>query len=236
MNKVVLSLLMGLGLLWNCGMAVAQAKSPDSATGSKRERIRREVRPPSRVSDANDPRRQAEMERARKRAKERELARQSREQRRQELMKMREKSLAQMEKAGYGADANRPGGAARGRDRAEQLRMLEQQMAKRQQKHLERMAKLNRIKELATKKGAKETIERVDMLLQKQQRFHGYSQQRMQMRMSVLKRLEARRSGVEMPGEKRLQPETRKMMEDYRLKNRPIAPDKKPAAGEKGAQ
>lgn len=236
MSKVMLAFLVGFGLLWNCGMAVAQDKSADSATVSKRERIRRELRAPSRAADVNDPRRQAEMERARKRARERELARQGREKRRQELMKMREKSLAEMAKAGYGADANRPGGAARGRDHAEQLRMLEQQMARRQQKHLERMAKLNRIKELATKKGAKGTIERVDMLIQKQQRLHDRSQQRMQMRMSMLKRLEARRSGVEMPDEKRLQPETRKMIEDYRLKNKRVSPDKGPAAGEKGAQ
>ena len=238
MKKVVLALFVGLALLWNCGMIFAQGGNQDAATGSRRERIQRKLRAPTGLAEPNDPRRQAELERTRQREKERELGRQAREKRRQELMKMREKSLVEMEKAGYGADANRPGSAAKGRDHAEQLRQLEQQLAKQQQKHLERMAKLNRIRELATKKDKKDAIERVDKLIQKQQRLHDRRHQRVQMRMSMIKRLEARRSGAEMPDEKRLQPETRKMMEKYQRmpKTRPIPGGKEPEAGEKSGQ
>jgi hypothetical protein len=236
MKKVVLALFMGLALLWNCGTVLAQGSNQETTAGSKRDRIRRELRAPSRAAEPNDPRRQAELERARQREKEREMARQAREKRRQELMKMREKSLAAMEKAGYGADANRAGAAARGRDHAEQLKQLEQQIARQQQKHLERMAKLNRIKELATKKDAKYAIGRVDTLIQKQQRLHDRRHRRIQMRMSMIKRLEARKSGAEVPDKKRLQPETRKMIEEYRRKNRPVPRGKEPAAGEKSGQ
>jgi hypothetical protein len=238
MKKVLLGLFVGLVLLWNWGTVLAQGKNENAAAGGKRERIRRELRAPSGVDEPNDPRRQAGQERMKQREKARELGRQAREKRREEMMKVREKSLAERGKAGYGADANRPGGAARGKDHAQQLKALEQQLTQIEQKHLERVAKLNRIRELAVKKDAKDVVGRVDKLLQKEQRLHGRKQERMQTRMSKFRRLEEGKSGRGVPGEESLPPETRKMMgKNQRMpKTRPIPGGKEPEAGEKSGQ
>jgi hypothetical protein len=64
-------------------------------------------------------------------------------------------------------DANAPAG-----QHQQQLTAIEQQMSHEQAKHMDRLARLKRIRELAQQQGDTETLARVDKLLgQEQQRY-----------------------------------------------------------------
>ena len=68
----------------------------------------------------------------------------------------------------------------KGKGRDQQAQAFQKQQHREQAKHMERQAKLNRIRELAVKKGDTEMVARVDKLLAKEQEVYGRKQGRMQ--------------------------------------------------------
>ncbi|HUT31182.1 MAG TPA: hypothetical protein VMX13_15410 [Sedimentisphaerales bacterium] len=225
MKKNVFSLFAGLVLLWSCSFVFAQSEDSNAGAENKRAKKLREIAARTRSADANAPPRRAEVIQTAERERQRELARQQREKRMKEMMKEREKSI---EKLGNRNEAGGP--LQKGMDRQQQLSSFQQQISQEEQKHLERMAKLNRIRELAEKKDAKESIARVGKLVQKEQMRYERKREQMQRRMSMLQRLETRKSGG--PDEKKLSEETRKAMEKYKTykksKYAPKGDEKKP--------
>jgi hypothetical protein len=228
MKKVMLSVFAGLFLLAACGTVWAQADQTGAAE-SKRERIRRKLPPSTRPAGPNDPRQQAEAERIKQRERERELARLEREKRRQKMMEMREKNFAELEKMRAAGSPDQPAG--KGRDHQKQLKQLQQQLSSEEQKHLERMAKIQRIKELATQTNSQPTLARVEKLIKREQMRHGRKRQRTQMRINMIKRWEAKESRPGTRDEAKLREEARKAMERY--KNMP--PTRSPAPTKKEA-
>jgi hypothetical protein len=226
MKKVMLSVLAGLFLLAACGSVWAQADQTGTAQ-SKRERIRRKLPPSTQPAGPNDPRQQAETQRIKQRERQREFARMEREKRRKKMMEMREKNFADLEKMRPAGSPDQP--AAKGRDHQKQLKQLQQQLSSEEQKHLERMAKMQRIKELATQANSQATLARVEKLIKREQMRHGRKHQRTQMRINMIKRWEAKESQPGTRDEARLREETRKAMERYKNmpQTRPPAPPKK---------
>jgi hypothetical protein len=68
----------------------------------------------------------------------------------------------------------------KGKDQAQQLRALDQQIRHEAAKHMERQARLARIKELALKKGDAKMIEQVDKLIAKENQLYAAKLEKMQ--------------------------------------------------------
>jgi len=81
-------------------------------------------------------------------------------------------------KKGPGATETPDKGKGKGRD--QQAQAFQKQQQKDQAKHLERQAKLNRLRELAVKKGDTEMVARVDKLIAKENEVHSRKQGKMQ--------------------------------------------------------
>ena len=231
MKKVMLSVFATLFLLGTCGRVWAQGDETGAAE-SKRERIRRQSLRSARPAAPNDPRLKVEQERMRQRERDRQLARQEREKRRQKMMEMRKKNMDEFEKMRSAGSSDQPAG--KGRDHQKQLKELQQQLSHAEQKHLERMAKMQRIKELAAQKNSEQTLARVEKLIKREQMRYGRKRQRTQMRINMVKRWEAKESQPRMPDEAKLREDARKAMERYKNmpQTKPPAPTKK-EAGEK---
>jgi len=231
MKNVTLAILAALFVSWNAAVVLAQSDKTGSGGESKRERIRRQLPPTVRPAEANDPRLRAEAERIKQRERERDLVRQEREKRRRRMMEMQQKTLAELEKK-KAAQGEGPGGT--GRDYQKQLSELQKQLNHEEQKHLERVAKMKRIRELATSKNATATVARVEKLIKKEQMRYDSKLQRTQMRINMIKRLEARKLEPRAPDDAKLREETRKAMERYKSMPKPKAqPAGKKETGEK---
>ncbi len=68
----------------------------------------------------------------------------------------------------------------KGKGQAQQAQALQKQVQQEQAKHMERLARLNRIRELAEKKGDKDTVARVDKLIAKEQEVYNRKLQQVQ--------------------------------------------------------
>jgi hypothetical protein len=68
----------------------------------------------------------------------------------------------------------------KGKGQEKQAQALQKQLQHEQDKHMERVARLNRIRELALKKGDTETVARVDKLIAKEQEVYTRKQAKMQ--------------------------------------------------------
>jgi len=71
-------------------------------------------------------------------------------------------------------------GKGKGKGAEKQLQAFEKQLRHEQAKHMERAARLTRIRELAVQKGDAETIARVDKLIQKEQQVYDRKLQHLQ--------------------------------------------------------
>jgi hypothetical protein len=71
---------------------------------------------------------------------------------------------------------------AKGREHQQQMKALEKQMMHEEAKHRRRVARLNRIRELAAEEGDTKTLERVDQLLQKEQQHYTRMRERMRVK------------------------------------------------------
>lgn len=85
------------------------------------------------------------------------------------------------EAKGFGKDkATDKSGKGKGKGQEQQEKAFQKQLQHAQAKHLERQARLNRIRELAVKKGDQELVARVDKLMAKEAQVHGRKQARLQ--------------------------------------------------------
>lgn len=75
-------------------------------------------------------------------------------------------------KAGKDVEAAEKAAQARGKNHQQQLRAFEAQLQRHRAKHMERQARLARIRELAVQKGDAEMVARVDKLIAKEQQVH----------------------------------------------------------------
>jgi len=74
----------------------------------------------------------------------------------------------------------------KGKGHQQQLRAFEKQFQREQAKHMERQARLTRIRELAVQKGDAEMIARVDKLIAQQQQVHTRKMTRLQQRRALM--------------------------------------------------
>jgi hypothetical protein len=177
---------------WACGslilffpacIALAGEQTKQQADSNIPEKIIKKV--PARAVDANAPTgamQQEQVEQVRQRA---------REKIRQHPTERRARTLSP-------ADANEPNVHGRPRipmtpqtpqmpiDKTtqfqEQLIAIEQQLAYEKDKHLDRIARLNRIRELAQQQGDNEAVARTDTLIEKENQLYQMKTQRMEMR------------------------------------------------------
>jgi len=102
-------------------------------------------------------------------------------------------------------DANQPTGATleekgvSGDMRNRQLRAVGKQIAREENKHRERLAKLNRIRELAQQTGDTKILERADKLVEKQMQRYDVRSQRMQTRQKKILDFAKKEADVNKP-------------------------------------
>ena len=193
MKKALFSVIV-LVLLWNCGTVFTQeeGKGKETDEQDKQTRKAREIGK-GWQADANELRRQVESRRSRIKERQRE----QRQMRREELLRIRE-----LRRSERGQDVNQPAGKlGKDKDYQQRLETLQTQMAHEEAKHLRRIARLKRIRELAV--GEASTIARVDKLMQKEQLRYDRKQQQMRVRMRMLTRMQERGPKALRPGERR---------------------------------
>jgi hypothetical protein len=203
MKKILFAVLITLIVLANYGTASAQSKGA-GREGGKTERVRE--RRKAQQADANEPRGQVEAAQAQE-----ERERERRERRRQELMRLRKVRLQERERARLAGDVNRPEAEpGKGKEHQQQLAAMRAKIERERAKHLERTAKLERIRELAVAEESSETIARVDKLMQKERQRYTRKHRRMEMQMRTLMRTTGRKPGAPAPDEKRLKQQKRR--------------------------
>jgi len=211
MRKALFSVVV-LVLLWNCGTVFAQEQGKAKQT-NEQDKQKRRAQKIGRgwQSDANELRRRVEAGRERIRGRRRE----QRQMRREELLKVRE--MGRRERAGQ--DVNQPAGKlGKGRDYQQQLDALKTQMVHEEAKHLKRIARLKRIRELAV--GEASTIARVDKLMQKEQLRYDRKQQHMRVRMRMPMHMQERGPKALQSGEKRAREKNRGAIEKRSYRRR----------------
>jgi len=213
MKKVLLSVVITLILLWNCGTAFPQGKRKDPNSVKGRIEGERETDKGRRSVDPNVLRREAELKRLQNLGQERDRMRQLREKQRKDLMKRYQERREERERFLKGAGAERlEGEFGEGVDHQQQLKALQTQMAKEDAKHLKRMARLKRIEELAAGEDSKQIATRIVKLRRREQQRYGIKRERMQRRMHMLLRMQQEGQNIQPPDEKRLSEEARKAM------------------------
>jgi hypothetical protein len=159
MKRVQFSVFVMLVLLWNCGMVFAQEKGGGRGRRERYKQIRKgREKSGGQQGDANETRRPAKGTRTgmrkqlRKRTEERE--------------KMREMER----KVKEGLDRSK------GESVKHQLEMVQKKVAQEQVKHMRRLARLDRIRQLAAEEGRTDIVKRVDELRRKEQQRYGKKQ------------------------------------------------------------
>ncbi|MHC4620492.1 MAG: hypothetical protein ACYTEQ_22320 [Planctomycetota bacterium] len=193
MKNILFSVLVAVFLLGASNALLAQTEE-ENAT-AETEDMRRQVR---RGFDPNRPPAQGDATRQQRR----ERALTAREKRRERMMKMREMRVKQLQEAGRARAAREGREPVKGGvDHEQQIKQLETQMNREEAKHNQRVARLNRIKELAEQEGSEDVLGRIEKLLQKEQRRYSFKRQRMDMKMRTFKRIKGRKESLGAPGE-----------------------------------
>jgi hypothetical protein len=95
-----------------------------------------------------------------------------------------------------------PADIGSGKRHVQQLEAVSKQIVHENAKHRERLAKLNRIRELAQESGDAKTVERVDKLIEKQKERYDVKSERMQTRRKKILEFAKRSADANVPGEK----------------------------------
>jgi len=161
--KRFLSSVVFLALVLSCGPVFGQAGANGEEAGTEvPPKVRAKSGTPR--ADANEIRRYQERLKKRDGERSSEL-RQRRMRDREKIRKMRREKQKELETAG---DANQPSRkGAKDIDREQRLKMIEQQMSQEEAKHLKRVARMARIRELAGDDS--KVVVRLDKLMQKEQ-------------------------------------------------------------------
>ena len=159
-------------------------------------------------------RRSTNLERKRRETELNELQGLSREERRKKMQELRAKRIKDMEALRAERVKNKgityPKGA---NQQTQSLENITIQLTQENKKHQTRLAKLNRIKVLATEDNNAKTLNRVSKLIAKEQRRYAGKRQRIQNRQRMLERLKARGNEMKGPGK---QPMTKEAIEKAR--------------------
>ena len=188
MKKTLLLLAITLTVFINTARAVEDTNSTDM---DKRIREFQKKSMSSRPSKIDRERRDSELNK---------LKGLSREERREKMRLLREKRIRDVEAARAARAKNKgitPTKAAM--EQTPSLEKLKTQLSREDEKHLKRLAKLNRIKVLATEENAQKTLDRASKLIVKEQRRYVNKRQRIQSRQRMLERLKARSKEMRGP-------------------------------------
>lgn len=182
MKKIILSVAIVAVLFWSFGEVFAEGKGK-SSDGRERRTEWSYKRRHIRRTDANEPSGQGRQVRRGKLAPSQE----QREMRRRERQKVREVKRREIERGKAGEAVSKSGEgkavekeAEEGKGHQQQLKAIESQVAHEEAKHHKRLARLNRIRELAGGENEVKVVERVDSLLEKEQKRYERKQQRME--------------------------------------------------------
>jgi len=176
MKKVLLLTLTTLVLLWSCGSAFAQ---DTNRAGEQTKKLKKPHKGPK-PSTYAERRKASEQRRLQKR--------------RQERRKMRELRRKTIEKFKHFSVPNQPGAKTKeAKNPRQQMETLRTQITHERAKHLWRLARLKRIRELATEEKNKDIIKRVDDLQRKEQLRYEQKEQILKMRRRILMRQKASR-------------------------------------------
>jgi len=190
MKKGLLALVIALALVWSYGTVFAKGKNKGRGTGAEGKRTEKVQRKDKgRQADVDEPGEQDKEKQERER-EQRKILRKKQEKIREMIRKARARSKT-------GRDANKPpstikgvrepdqaaeGDIGKGKGHRQQLEALKKQMLHENAKHLQRVARLNRIRELAAEENSTKVVEGVDKLLEREQRRYDRKWQRMQER------------------------------------------------------
>jgi len=182
MKNVLLTFLVVFALLFSCSMVAGQGKGAAGKTG-KTKAVPKMGRRQSRF-DSNEALRKAKQMRL-------ERLRQMREQRRDRGTEgTRRKLNAEEKRLGKGKTG-------------QELKQFEAKLAAEQAKHLRRITRLSRIRELADQQGSTKIIGRVDKLMRAEQLRYTNKRQKVRTQMQKLLRVRAgERSPMPPQGEK----------------------------------
>jgi len=157
MRKTLFSVIVVLVLVWSSIGVFAKR----GAGGGREERVRGRDRQEEIKQERQEGRKEEkQQERKQERQKGEEKERQQKQVKEQEKVR-------QTTETSKGETGEK--GAGKGREHQQQLRALEEQMVHEESKHLERVVRLSRIRELAGEENDVKAIERADKLLAKEQ-------------------------------------------------------------------
>ena len=176
MKKFVLSILIVILMAWSCGTVVAENKgkektkaAPKNAEEKAEKETNRKIK--TETEDTDKPKR-----RRRRRAERQDNA--VRKEKSKRSGAPGEKGPAR--RGSRKEDAQQA--ARKGRNPHQQLRAADTQITYEQEKHSDRVARLQRIRQLAQEKGKTDTVERIDKLLEKEQKRFDAKQERINRR------------------------------------------------------
>ncbi len=220
MKKLIISIVGALLLLLWVDMALAQGGGKDPNGQGRTGGVEPRIRPPrAEKADPNSVRQR--VERQEKKGDETPAAASERERLREAArQRMRDRVEQRREAQGAaGGDANAPGRplppfardrakggeqaddkqAGKGPDHQQQLKAAGHQVAHEEGKHLQRTAKLERIRELAQQEGDTKTVERVDKLIEKEKQRYDTKKQRAETRKERIAQFIQARSDANAP-------------------------------------
>ena len=188
MKKILLTVLVAVVLLWGCQAIFAKDKGNGKAEGkhgASEQQVKKTPKETTPKSDVNEPSSQN------KKTSKDEGDKGDGEGKKKEKHEIHEEKSKDKEQSKPNQDINEPAGKSgkgkekdkekaatedtgKGRKHEQQLESLEKKIEHEQAKHLERKARLEKIRELALKDNDTKTVERVDSLINKeQQRYEG---------------------------------------------------------------
>lgn len=174
MRKTRITLLIILVLFWACGTLFGQGGGRGKGGGEKSKQTG------AKKVEEKGKGQQDKLAEAQKRVREQQRDRQQERVRERERTRQARKRMVRGKAEDKGETAER--GTAKGKEHQQQLKAVKRQMAHEVAKHRNRVARLRRIRQLATEEGKTETVERVDKLLEKEQKRYDSKWQRMQER------------------------------------------------------
>jgi hypothetical protein len=184
MKTVIFSVFIMLALSWGCGTALAEGEGKGKEGGGSGQSVSGEIEKKEKgnQADAGDPNRQERPIRIRQRG------------RFQDRGEVRKEQRDKIREARHETPQE---GTAKGKGHQQQLKAVEGQMNHEEAKHRSRIARLNRIRQLAEQDGKTETVERVDKLLEKEQRGYEHRLQLMTEKKQKVLQLSEKAAGKE---------------------------------------
>jgi len=178
MKKVIVFVLVGFILVWSSGTGFAKGGGKGKGGGKEKGTSTTSVerKPRVRRADANRAGGARGKSGNRKRARERVGGKKGAKRGERQRAGRRANEAGEKGK-GKGKGRGRSQGKAGGRGHRQQLKALEAKVAREEVKHRVRVARLNRIRELAVQEGKGDTVVRVDKLLEKENSRYQHKQQ-----------------------------------------------------------